>query len=431
MFEDIKRVVIEHYEAAIDWVAEHGLGLAISLLLCVLSYFVAKRLLVRFLSYAAKRSKTSWDDVLVEEGVFRHLPYLAPAAVVYLAASSYPAIEVPIQRITLAYIAVNVIVLLDRMLNTGLVLYRRTPLAKQRPIKGYVQVAKIFVFIIGGIVAISLLINQSPWTFLGGLTAMTAVLLLIFRDTILSFVASIQINTNDMVRVGDWIQMDKYEANGDVIDMALNTVKVQNWDKTITTIPTYKLVEDSFKNWRGMQETGARRIARSLMLDQGTVRYLEPDEIQELKKIDLLRDYLEAKEKEIAEYHAERDIDITKEPLNGRRLTNIGTFRAYVANYLKDHPRIRQDMIQIVRQLEPTPKGLPLQIYGFADTTAWVEYEGIQSDIFDHLIAATPKFDLRVFQEPSGRDLARLGGEMPWSDPLHKSAPNDVDVGKM
>lgn len=383
---------------------------SITALLAILSYFVAKQVFVRLLVYAAQKTRASWDDVLVQEGVFKHLPFLAPAVVFYLAAPVFPeAFVEPIQRISTAYVVMNVVVLLDRLLNTILVLYRTTPRAQRRPIKGFIQVAKIFVYIIGGIVGISLLIDQSPWTFLTGLTAMTAVLLLIFRDTILSFVASIQINSNDMIRVGDWIEMPKFGADGDVIEMALNTVKVQNWDKTITTIPTYKLVEDSFKNWRGMSECGGRRIARSILIDQASVRFLDDEMVEKLKCIDILKPYLEAKEKDLAEYHEAREID-TSELLNGRRLTNIGTFRAYVSLYLKQHPNVREDMTLLVRQQAPSPQGLPLQIYAFTDTTAWGDYEGIQGDIFDHLLAAIPQFGLRIYQQPSGQDVSELGG---------------------
>lgn len=374
----------------------------------LLSYFISKRVLVRLLRFAAKKTRSSWDDVLVEEGVFGHLPYLAPAAVFYLGAHLFPVMFLePIHRITTAYIAVNVVILIDKLLNTGLVIYRRYPISKERPIKGYIQIIKIFLYVIGGIVVISLLIDQSPWAFLGGLGALTAVLLLIFRDTILSFVASIQISSNDMVRVGDWIEMPKYAADGDVIEMALNTVKIQNFDKTITTIPTYKLVEDSFKNWRGMQASGGRRIARSMFIDQSSVRFIDEEMVDRFKKIEVLKPYLESKEEELAEYHEEKGIDMS-EILNGRRLTNIGTFRAYVVAYLKNHPRVRDDMTFLVRLLAPTPEGIPLQMYLFTNTTAWVEYEAIQSDIFDHLLAAISEFDLKVFQKPTGQDVASL-----------------------
>jgi miniconductance mechanosensitive channel len=379
------------------------------LLVAVVSFFACRQIVVRLLLYTAHKTKAQWDDFLVHHGVFAHLPYLAPAAVFFLFAGAFPEVLVePLRRLTTAYIALNVVILVDRFLNAGLAMYQTFEVAQKRPIKGYIQITKIFVFVIGGIVVISLLLNQSPWVFLGGLGAMTAVILLIFRDTILSFVASIMIASNDMVRVGDWVEMPKYGADGDVIDMALNTVKVQNWDKTITTIPTYKLVEDSFKNWRGMQASGGRRIARCLTLDMSTVRFLDQQSVDELKKIDILKPYLEAKEQELAAQGTSASVGAKAAVLNGRRLTNVGTFRAYVVAYLKHHPRIRQDMTFLVRQLEPSSTGLPLQIYVFTNTVVWAEYEGIQADVFDHLFAAVPLFGLRLFQAPTGQDIAGL-----------------------
>lgn len=399
--------MLEQFEAFYE---EHQVivHIAAVILSSIFSYYIFRRVLVRVLTFTAKRTRSTWDDKLIEQGVARHLPYLAPAAVLYLAAPVFPDVLLePIRRLTTAYIAVNAIVLFDRVLNTVLAIYKTYPISKERPIKGYIQVVKIFLFIIGGIVVVSLLMNQSPWAFLGGIGAMTAVLLLIFRDTILSFVASIQITTNDMVRVGDWIEMPKYGADGDVIEMALNTIKIQNWDKTITTIPTYKLVEDSFKNWRGMQRSGGRRIARSINLDQSSIAYLEADQIERYMKIDILRPYLEAKREELDRWHEEKSVDLS-EPLNGRRLTNLGTFRAYVAAYLHNHPRVNQELTFLVRPLAPGPEGVPLQIYVFANTTVWAEYEGVQADIFDHLLASAPEFGLKVFQKPSGQDITSL-----------------------
>ena len=254
---------------------------------------------------------------------------------------------------------------------------------------------------------ISALIEQSPLLLLSGLGAMAAVLLLVFKDTILSLVASVQLTSNDMLRVGDWIEMPSMHADGDVIDIALHTVKVQNFDKTITTIPTHKLIADSFRNWRGMTDSGGRRIKRALVLDQNSVRFLDEGEVDGLKRFRLLDAYLARKQQEIADWngHALAGDD---DAVNARRITNIGTFRAYVVAYLRTHPRINHDMLTMVRQLEPTPTGLPLQLYTFAATTQFAEYEFIQAEIFDHLLAILPEFGLRVFQEPSGVDFARL-----------------------
>jgi miniconductance mechanosensitive channel len=285
--------------------------------------------------------------------------------------------------------------------------YERRPQSRNRPIKGYLQVVKIVVLCGAAIILISLLINESPLLLLSGLGAITAVLLLVFKDTILSLVASVQLTTNDMLRVGDWIEMPGMNADGDVIDISLHTVKVQNFDKTITTIPTHRLVSDSFRNWRGMSESGGRRIKRSLLIDQNSVRFLSDDEVAYLKKFNLLKDYLANASEELAKWN-ETELAQDDAPVNARRLTNIGTLRAYIAAYIEWHPQISENFTLLVRQLPPGPQGLPIEIYCFTDTTDWNTYERIQSDIFDHLIAIVPEFRLSLFQEPSGSDYARL-----------------------
>ena len=286
-------------------------------------------------------------------------------------------------------------------------LYSRRPESRSRPIKGYVQVVKIAIYFGAAILMIAVLIEQSPLLLLSGLGAMAAVLMLVFKDTILSLVASVQLSSNDMLRVGDWIEMPSMDADGDVIDIALHTVKVQNFDKTITTIPTYKLINESYRNWRGMAESGGRRIKRAIHLDQNTLRFLTEQELADLRRFRLLRDYLDRKEQELRDWNA-REMAGEDNPVNARRINNIGTFRAYVLAFLRTHPQINHEMTTLVRQLEPTPAGLPLEIYTFAATTQFAEYESIQSDIFDHLLAILPEFGLRVFQEPSGVDFARL-----------------------
>jgi miniconductance mechanosensitive channel len=285
--------------------------------------------------------------------------------------------------------------------------YAKTPIAEGRPIEAYVQITKIIVYVAGGIVFVAVLMNQRPWPMLTGLGALMAVILLVFRDTILSFVASLQMASYDMVRVGDWIEMSQYGADGDVIELSLHTVKVQNWDKTITAIPTHKLIEQPFRNWRGMQESGGRRIKRAFFLDMKTIRFLTPAEIDRLENFLPLRDYIQAKREELETYNKEYASDSSL-ILNARRLTNVGTLRAYMVGYLKRHPKVHQDMTLIVRQLAPTPDGLPIELYLFANTTAWNDYEGIQSDIFDHVFSIVPEFGLRVFQAPAGTDFARL-----------------------
>ncbi len=388
-------------------VLEHFIPPLTILLLSVLSYIVVKRFVVRGIHYAINKTRISWDDAFVEHRVFDNLAYLAPAMVIYFGAGTFFQAAHIIQRIISGYVFFVIILIIDRILSAALSIYDSYPISRKRPLKGYVQIIKIFLYVMGGIIVICLLIDQSPWALLSGLGALTAVFLLIFRDTILSFIASLQIITNDLIHVGDWIEMPKYGADGDVIEMALHTVKVQNWDKTITTIPTYKLIDESFKNWRGMTECGGRRIKRALLIDQTSIRFCDEQMIKKFMKIQVLRPYIERKLAELEAYNREQGID-TSQVVNGRRMTNIGTFRAYCIAYLKQHPNIRQDMTFIVRQLAPTPDGLPLEIYVFSNDTAWANYEAIQADIFDHLLAVVPEFGLRVYQRPSGHDLASL-----------------------
>jgi miniconductance mechanosensitive channel len=301
-----------------------------------------------------------------------------------------------------------VVLSVGSVLTAANAIYSTRPEHKERPIKGYLQVVKILLYVAACVVIVATLMDRSPWLFLSGIGAMTAVLLLIFKDTILSLVASIQLTSNEMVRVGDWIEMPQLGADGDVIDVALHTVKVQNWDKTITTIPTHKLISESFKNWRGMSDSGGRRIKRSLFLDLNTIRFLEAEEIERFGRFALLKDYIGEKREELAEFNQQpgRDLSLRADT---RQLTNVGTLRAYIVNYLRAHPSIRQDMTLIVRQRDPGPNGLPLEIYTFTNDTRWAAYEDIQSDIFDHILAIVPEFGLRVFQTPSGHDFAQLG----------------------
>ncbi|MFH1569821.1 MAG: mechanosensitive ion channel domain-containing protein, partial [Gemmatimonadota bacterium] len=260
--------------------------------------------------------------------------------------------------------------------------------------------------------ALAVLLGRSPWGLLSGVGAVMAVILLVFRDTLLSLVASVQIATNKLVKVGDWIEVPAFGADGDVIDIALHTVKVRNWDKTITTIPTYRLLDSSFKNWQGMFETGGRRIKRALYLDMNTVRFCDDAMLDRYERIELVREYVRERRREVEEHNRARQVD-TAEPVNGRRLTNLGTFRAYVVAYLKAHPKVHPDLTFLVRQLAPGEHGLPLEIYVFTSDTAWASYEGIQADIFDHLLASVPEFGLRVYQQPSGRDVAEALARLP------------------
>ncbi|ENO90566.1 mechanosensitive ion channel family protein [Thauera linaloolentis] len=344
--------------------------------------------------------------------VVSRLSHIVPALVLMIGVGAVPhlpaALVTVIENVCSAFIVLTVALALSGTLNVLSALYQRRPDARLRPIKGYVEVSKIVIYFVAAILMVASLIDRSPLILLSGLGAMAAVLMLIFQDTLLSLVASVQLSSNDMVRIGDWIEMPQLNADGDVIDIALHTVKVQNWDKTITTIPTKRLISDSFRNWRGMRESGGRRIKRSLYIDQHSIRFLTDEERHRLDRFALLDGYLPAKEAELEAWNTtlprgERDI------VNRRRVTNIGTFRAYVDRYLRHHPGVHQGMMLMVRQMAPTSDGLPLELYCFANTIVWAEYESTQSDIFDHLLAILPEFGLRVFQHPSGADMRALG----------------------
>ncbi len=368
--------------------------------------FLAKRVGLRAVEFLVRRTTVQWDDVLYERGVFSALAWLAPALVIYYSAYLFsPAPQGIVQRLLFAYMQTILVITLVRLVNAASVLYGRTPYAQTVTIKGYVQVINLVVVLFGAIIIFATLVNQSPWGLLSGLGALTAVLVLVFRDTILSFVASIQIATNDMVRVGDWITFPKYDADGDVIDIALHTVKVQNFDKTISNIPTQRFIDEGFKNWRGMRQSGGRRIKRAIYVDATSIRFLDGPLKHRLSQVALLHDYF-------AQPQLETEVDDGADPshrLDHRRRTNIGTFRAYATAYLKAHPQIHQDRLTfLVRQLAPGPNGVGIEIYVFSKDQRWAAYEEIQADIIDHLLASIGDFDLRVFQHPTGRDLRGL-----------------------
>ncbi len=370
-----------------------------------LAYWLTRRLLISSLHRLAERSRTDIDDLLVKHGVFSALAYLVPLSVLYYGSGFVPQIKGPLTKLVEILMAPIVALIFNRGLSVALELYNRLPFARRHPIRGYVQILKFLVWLAAGIVAVCTLLERSPWGLLSGLGALSAILLLIFRNTILSFVASVQIISQDLIRIGDWIEAPQFGADGEVIEMTLYNVLVQNWDKTIVSIPTYRLMEESFKNWRGMECSGGRRIKRHILVDQSSVKFVDEELLERLKRIYLLREYLEHKLREIEEYNRRTGLDPDLSPLNGRRLTNLGTFRIYIEEYLKAHPMIRKDMTLMVRHLQPTAEGLPLEIYCFVADTRWVPYEKVQADIFDHILAAAPEFDLRVFQKPTGFDL--------------------------
>lgn len=381
------------------------------IVLAIISDLIAKRGLLIGLNSLTQHTKNKWDDELQERKVFARLAHIAPAAVIYAGISLlFPERDMlinVIQRITAVYMLFTTVRIVNGVLDVFLNIYQTREISRSRPIKGYVQIVILIVYFLCGIVSIGILLNRSPWGFFTVMGGLTAVLLLIFKDTILGFVASIQLVANNMVNRGDWIEMPKYGADGDVIDVSITTVKVQNWDKTISTIPTYSLVTDSFKNWRGMSESGGRRIKRAINLDMTSIKFCDPEMIEKFKKYGVIQEYIEKKLEELKKYNDEHGVD-NSVLVNGRRLTNVGVFRAYIKEYLHRHPKIHQNMTFLVRQLQPTECGLPMEIYVFSNDQVWANYEGIQADIFDHILAVIPEFGLRVFQNPSGSDFRKL-----------------------
>ncbi len=378
--------------------------------LALLADFLVKRIIITTIHRIARKSKNDWDDIFVERKVFNRLAHLAPAIIVYYSLDyifDAPGLVTFLGNLTQAYMAIVVLLVIDAVINALHEIYRRLPIAKGRSIKGYVQVVKIIFYAATIILIISIFSGEAPKTLIASLGAMAAVLLLVFKDTILGFVASIQLSANKMVSVGDWISMPAYNADGTVLDISLNTVKVQNWDKTIATVPTYALVSESFNNWKGMEESGGRRIKRSINIDMKSVAFLDKAQIEKLRKFYLLRDYINQREEEIEAYNKSLKLEPT-EVTNGRKMTNLGTFRKYLENYLQHHPRIHQEMTFLVRHLQPTEIGLPLEIYVFSKDQEWAKYEAIQADIFDHILAIIPEFGLRVFQNPTGDDFQKL-----------------------
>lgn len=379
------------------------LGFVILVLVTVLAFIVIRNVLFKIISYATKEVSGTWSQAFLDKKLLSRASWIIPLLIFHSGVSAIPDLGdssiLFLQKSAQALLVIFSLMTLSVLLNNINKSYSLLEVSRNRPIKGILQLVSILLYAVSIILVFSIILDKSPWYFLSGLGAMTAILLLIFKDTILSLVAGIQITTNDFIRVGDWVEMPQFAADGDVVDIALHAVKVQNWDKTITIIPTHKFLENSYKNWRGMQDSGGRRIKRSVYIDIGSVRFLTVDEIDKLKTFRLLKDYLETKSKELSE--ANRNAEV----VNARRLTNIGTFRVYLYNYLKQHPRIHKSMSLMVRQLSPSANGLPLQVYCFTDTIKWAEYENIQSDIFDHILAIAPEFGIRIFQEPTGSNF--------------------------
>ena len=418
------QTLLEYLTEFVDHLRELALPLALLAAAAWIADLIASRFLHRLIGKVASRTRSTWDDYLVDRKVVRRLAHVVPALVVYLGigpvlgidaadAAGDPGSVLAIawtagRRAAAAYIAFAVVRAFAAFLDAVNDIYTEAEeLAKSRPIKGYLQVVALVAHIAAGVVIVAILAGRSPVFFLSGIGALAAVLMLIFRDTILSLVASVQIASNDMIRIGDWVSVPQANCDGEVIDIALHTVKVQNWDKTISTIPTNKFISESFKNWRGMSESGGRRIKRSLRIDMNSVRFLEEHEIEELSRRELLHDYMRDATDRVARYNEARAAGNPGVIPEIRRLTNLGTFRAYVQRYLEAHPKTHKEMTLLVRQLAPGPDGVPIEIYCFSNDTAWANYEGFQGDVFDHLIAILPEFRLRPFQSPAGSDFAK------------------------
>jgi miniconductance mechanosensitive channel len=381
------------------------------IIIAIIGFYITRFFILRAVHIIVARSKNRWDDILAEKRVFVKLSYLAPALIINFLSSyllsDYALLIRIIKVVTYIYMVLVFTNVISALLNAIHDIYNTFPKSKEKPIKGYIQVFKIILYIITAVIIITVLMGDRNLGWLAGFGAFSAVLMLIFKDPILGFVGGIQLSANNMVKIGDWIEMPKYGADGTVIDISLTTVKVQNWNKTITTIPTYTMVTDYFTNWRGMEESGGRRIKRSVNIDMNAIKFCTPEMLERFRKFEYVSEYVDKTEKVITEYNSKRKID-NSVLVNGRRQTNIGIFRAYLKGYLSNNPKVRNDMTFLVRQLQPTPEGLPIEVYVFSKDQAWAIYEDNQADIFDHVLAVIPEFDLRVFQQPTGMDFSNL-----------------------
>lgn len=399
----------------VNWAnkVDNWIVLLLIISVALLANVICRHIILRAVAKLVQRTKATWDDVVFDHKVMIHISRMVAPIFIYLAIPlAFPehaesGVLDFMRRICLIYIIAVFLRFISVFLSAVYHVYSEREQFKDRPLKGLLQTAQVTIFFIGGIVIVSTLINKSPTVLLTGLGASAAILMLVFRDTILGFVSGIQLSANNMLKVGDWISMPKYGADGTVIEVTLNTVKVRNWDNTITTIPPYLLVSDSFQNWQGMRESGGRRVKRSINIDMSSVRFCTPEMLAKYRKIQLLKDYIDKTEKVVELYNKEHHID-NSILVNGRRQTNLGVFRAYLNSYLKSLPTINQELTCMVRQLQPTETGIPLELYFFSAIKDWVPYEEVQADVFDHVLAIIPEFGLRVFQNPSGEDLREL-----------------------
>ncbi|MGQ9845919.1 MAG: mechanosensitive ion channel family protein [Bacteroidales bacterium] len=412
MITNIKRWLIDLGLSA--FYAELLKLVIVVLIVFIISYvanLLTKKFIFVIVSRIVKKTTFTWDDILLKNKVFYRFSHIVPALIIYhstnIVLKDYPNWIAPIRSMVFIYLIVVAMLIVSAFLKSVNEIYMSMPSSKDRPIRGFLQVINIFNYSIGSILIFSIILGKDPSYFLTGLGALAAVLLLVFKDTLLGLVAGIQLSANDMVKLGDWVVMPSKNADGIVTEITLHTVKVQNWDKTISMIPSYTMVSESFINYRGMEESKARRIKRSLFIDINSVRFLTLNEIENLKNIKLIKNYIEQKMNELHEYNKTLPFDI-ENPINGRWLTNIGTFRIYAFEYIKSLPFIRKDLTHMVRQLAPSENGIPLEIYAFSSIIEWEEFEKNQADIFDHLMAVIPMFNLRIYQNPTGNDFAKL-----------------------
>ena len=402
-----------------NWVPDslnHSLAILILLLgvlaVSALIYLVFRPLVLRGMKALVGKSEANWDNQLLGHGVFRWLTHLIPGVFIFLMTpglfESAPLLAKILRTASALYILVSFYLVFDSIVNALQAIYSKTPSGRKINLTTFSQVAKLLAALVVVIFSLAVLLGKSPLVLLGGLGVFASVLMLVFKDVILGFIAGIQLATNRMLSIGDWLEMPSHQADGNVELIGLTTVKVRNWDKTVTTIPTYALISDSFKNWRGMSESGGRRIKRSFLIDIYSIRLCDHEMLERFREIEHIAEYLDGKEENIAKSNAQLDPSQLENRVNGRRLTNIGTFRAYIERYLRAHPDVNQEMTLLVRQLSTVGRGMPMEVYCFSANKEWKAYEGIQADIFDHLHAVAPEFDLRIFQEPTGYDCQQI-----------------------
>lgn len=387
------------------------IAFAIVLIIAFAADAVCRHILLKAVAHLVKKTKATWDDIVFDHRVMVHVSRMVAPIIIYVFvpvafADTNSATLAFLQRICLIYIIITFLSFINSLLKAVYTVYSEREQLRDRPLKGMLQTVQVILWFVGAIIVVSILINKSPVSLLAGLGASAAILMLVFKDSIMGFVSGVQLSANDMLKVGDWIAMPKYGADGTVIEVTLATVKVRNWDNTIVTIPPYLLVSDSFQNWRGMKESGGRRVKRSINIDMTSIKFCTPEMLAKYRKIRLLKDYVEFTERVIEEYNVEHDID-NSILVNGRRQTNLGVFRAYLTAYLKSLPDVNQELTCMVRQLQPTDHGIPMELYFFCTIKDWVPYEGVQADVFDHVLAIIPEFGLQVFQSPSGKDFQK------------------------